>query len=165
MLAIFPILFPVVLMVIHLLIKKDKVAAISGIVGSMLLLSGSIYLFTKVFREGMLSTVVGGWDAPFGISIVIDPMSALFLLVSSVIVVAISVFSINYREKGKYQSKYYFFFFTLILGINGAFTTGDIFNMYVWFEVMLLSSFVLINLGFSREQMRSGIKYLSLIHI
>ncbi len=162
MLAIFPILFPVILMVIHLLIRKDKIAAISGIAGSVLLLSGSICIFIKVFKDGMLSMVVGGWDAPFGISIVIDPMSALFLLVSSVIVLAIAVFSINFRKKGQYQSKYYFFFFTLILGINGAFTTGDIFNMYVWFEVMLLSSFVLINLGFSKEQMRSGIKYMAL---
>lgn len=162
MLAVFPILFPVLLMVIHLLLKKDKLAVISGIAGSILLLSGSVYIFAKVFREGVLCTVVGGWEAPFGISIVIDPMSAMFLLVSSVIVLAISVFSINYRDKGPYQSKYYFFFFTLVLGINGAFTTGDIFNMYVWFEVMLLSSFVLINLGFSREQMRSGIKYMAL---
>jgi len=162
MLAIFPILIPVILMVIHLILKKDRLAVISGIAGSALLLSVSIFIFAKVFREGMLSMVVGGWEAPYGISIVIDPVSALFLLVSSVIVLAISVFSVNYREKGPYQSKYYFYFFSLILGINGAFTTGDIFNMYVWFEVMLLSSFVLINLGFSKEQMRSGIKYMAL---
>jgi len=149
-------------MLIHLLIRKEKAAVISGITGSLLLLSGSIYIFIKVFSEGNLAMVVGGWDAPYGISIVIDPLSALFLLVSSVIVVAISVFSINFREKGRKQAKYYFFFFSLVLGINGSFTTGDVFNMYVWFEVMLLSSFVLINLGFSKEQLRAGIKYMAL---
>ena len=113
MLAIFPILIPVILMVIHLILKKDRLAVISGIAGSALLLSVSIFIFAKVFREGMLSMVVGGWEAPYGISIVIDPVSALFLLVSSVIVLAISVFSVNYREKGPYQSKYYFYFFSL----------------------------------------------------
>jgi len=162
MLAILPILIPLVLMILHLLIRKDKLAVATGVAGSILLLSASAYIFARVFRDGMLSMVVGGWDAPFGISLVIDPMSALFLLVSSVIVFAIAIFSINFRDRGPYRAKYYFFFFTLVLGINGAFTTGDIFNMYVWFEVMLLSSFVLINLGFSKEQMRSGIKYMAM---
>ncbi len=162
MMAIFPILFPVILMLIHLMIRNDRAAVVSGITGSLMLLLGSVYIFIKVFSEGNFSMVVGGWDAPYGISIVIDPLSALFLLVSSIIVLAISVFTINFRQKGQNQSKYYFFFFTLILGINGSFTTGDIFNMYVWFEVMLLSSFVLINLGFSKEQLRSGIKYMAL---
>jgi multicomponent Na+:H+ antiporter subunit D len=79
-----------------------------------------------------------------------------------VITLAISIFALKFDKKKDYLVKFYFFFFTLILGINGAFISGDIFNLYVWFEVMLLSSFVLITLGFSREQMRAGIKYMAL---
>jgi multicomponent Na+:H+ antiporter subunit D len=161
-LAILPILIPIMLMIIHLVIKKGRSAAITGITGSLLLLINALLIAHEVFNSGILTLVVGGWDAPFGISIVIDPMSALFLVISSVITLAISIFALKFQEKTEYLTKFYFFFFTLILGINGAFITGDIFNLYVWFEVMLLSSFVLITLGFSKEQMRAGIKYMAL---
>ncbi len=161
-LAVLPILIPVVMMIIHLLIRKDSVAAISGITGSVMLLVSSGFIAREVFSGDYLSLVAGGWDAPFGISIVIDPMSALFLVISSVIVLSISIFALRLPERKKRLTRFYFFFFTLILGINGAFITGDIFNLYVWFEIMLLSSFVLITLGFSKDQMRSGIKYMAL---
>jgi multicomponent Na+:H+ antiporter subunit D len=161
-LAVLPILIPVLMMIIHLLIRKDSVAAISGITGSMLLLVSSGFIAREVFSGDYLSLVAGGWDAPFGISIVIDPMSAMFLVVSSVIVLSISVFALRLPDRKKHLTRFYFFFFSLILGINGAFITGDIFNLYVWFEIMLLSSFVLITLGFSKDQMRAGIKYMAL---
>jgi multicomponent Na+:H+ antiporter subunit D len=161
-LAILPILLPIMLMIIHLVIRRERSAAIAGITGSLLLLINALFIAKQVFKRGILTLVVGGWDAPFGISIVIDSMSALFLVISSVIIIAISIFALKFQEKKAYLTKFYFFFFTLILGINGAFITGDIFNLYVWFEVMLLSSFVLITLGFSREQMRAGIKYMAL---
>jgi len=162
MLAVLPILIPVVMMIIHLLIRKKRHAAVAGIAGSILLLLSALLIARTVLNGSILSVVAGGWDAPFGISIVIDPMSALFLLTSSVIALSISIYALKYQVKEKILSRFYFFFFSLILGINGAFITGDIFNLYVWFEVMLLSSFVLITLGFSREQMRGGIKYMAL---
>jgi len=161
-LAVLPILLPVLMMIIHLLIRKESVAAISGITGSILLLVSSGFIAREVLGGNYLSLVAGGWDAPFGISIVIDPMSALFLVISSVIVLSISIFALRLPERKTRLTRFYFFFFALILGINGAFITGDIFNLYVWFEVMLLSSFVLITLGFSKDQMRAGIKYMAL---
>lgn len=159
---ILPILIPVLLMILHLVIRNARYAGMIGIAGSLALLVSAVIILQRVIVEGVISTVVGGWEAPFGISIVIDPMSALFLLGSSVIVVAISIFALKYSEGEIYLPKFYFFFFSLILGVNGAFITGDIFNMYVWFEVMLISSFVLITLGFSKEQMRGGIKYMAM---
>lgn len=162
MLAVLPILIPFAMMIIHLVIRNERIASISAISGSMLLLVSAVVIAGEVFSGNYLALVAGGWDAPFGISIVIDPMSALFLVISSVIVVAISVFALKIKERKAFLAKFYFFFFTLILGINGAFITGDIFNLYVWFEVMLISSFVLITLGFSRDQMRAGIKYMAL---
>ena len=59
-------------------------------------------------------------------------------------------------------SRFYAFFFSLVLGVNGAFITGDAFNLYVWFEVILLSSFVLITMGRSKDQLEGGIKYMTL---
>jgi len=157
-----PILIPLLFMILHLVIKNYRYIGIMAISGSVLLLVTSILILIRVMKTGIISTVVGGWDAPFGISIVIDPLSALFLLVSAIIVTAISVYSLKFPEGKIYLPKFYFFFYTLILGVNGAFITGDIFNLYVWFEVMLLSSFVLITLGFSKEQLKGGIKYMAL---
>ena len=157
-----PILIPMLFMILHLVIRKYRYIGIMAVAGSTILLASSILILERVNKTGILTTVVGGWDAPFGISIVIDPMSALFLLVSSIIVLAISVYALRFPEGKIYLPKFYFFFFTLIMGVNGAFITGDIFNLYVWFEVMLLSSFVLITLGFSKEQLKGGIKYMAI---
>ncbi len=160
--VVLPILIPLLFMILHLLIRKARYSGILGIAGSIAMLVSSVFILLEVFGNGIISTVAGGWDAPFGITVVIDQMSALFLLVTSIIVVAISIFALNFPAKERYLPKFYFFFFSLILGVNGAFITGDIFNLYVWFEVMLLSSFVLITLGFSREQLRGGIKYMAM---
>jgi multicomponent Na+:H+ antiporter subunit D len=110
-LAVLPILIPVLMMIIHLLIRKDSVAAISGITGSMLLLVSSGFIAREVFSGDYLSLVAGGWDAPFGISIVIDPMSAMFLVVSSVIVLSISVFCIAAPGQEKAPDQVLFFLF------------------------------------------------------
>lgn len=160
--VILPILIPILFMILHLLIRKARIAGIVGIAGSVAMLLSAVFILAEVFHNGILSTVAGGWDAPFGISIVIDPMSALFLVVTSIIVVAISIYALHFPGKDRYLPKFYFFFFSLVLGVNGAFITGDIFNLYVWFEVMLLSSFVLITLGFSRDQLRGGVKYMAM---
>lgn len=157
-----PILIPLLFMILHLVIRKRRIIGIMAVSGSVLLLASSVFILTEVVNKGILSSVAGGWEAPFGISLVVDPMSALFLLITSIIAVAISVYAFNFPEGRIYLPKFYFFFYTLILGVNGAFITGDIFNLYVWFEIMLLSSFVLITLGFSKEQLKGGIKYIAL---
>lgn len=157
-----PILIPLLFMILHLVIKRIPYIGILAISGSMILLASNIFILQRVMKTGILTTVAGGWEAPFGISIVIDPMSALFLVITSIIVLSISVYALKFPEGKIYLPKFYFFFFTLIMGVNGAFITGDIFNLYVWFEVMLLSSFVLITLGFNKEQLKGGIKYMAL---
>ena len=149
-------------MIIHLIIRRTYVAAISAITGNVLQLVSSVLIIHSVNTGGMLYMYVGGWEAPFGITIAIDGMSALFLLTASIITLSVSIFALRFKEREKHLTRFYFFFFSLILGINGAFITGDIFNLYVWFEIMLLSSFVLITLGFSGDQMRAGIKYMAM---
>ena len=160
--ALIPILIPLLFMILHLVIRKSRILGVMAVSGSVLLLASSVFILAEVIDNGILSTVAGGWEAPFGISLVVDPMSALFLLITSIIAIAISVYALKFQEGRIYLPKFYFFFYTLLLGVNGAFITGDIFNLYVWFEIMLLSSFVLITLGFSKEQLKGGIKYMAL---
>jgi multicomponent Na+:H+ antiporter subunit D len=104
----------------------------------------------------------GGWKAPYGISLVIDYLSGIMLVVTSVIVFSISIYAYRMISDLRSYSKFYIFFFSLAMGVNGAFITGDVFNLYVWFEVMLLSSFVLITMGSRKEQLEGGIKYMAL---
>jgi multicomponent Na+:H+ antiporter subunit D len=130
--------------------------------GSLLLLAISVYLLLLVTRHEVIVLQIGGWKAPFGISLVLDYLSAIMLVVSSFIVLSISIYAFRFIENENFGSKFYIFFFSITMGVNGAFITGDVFNLYVWFEVILLSSFVLITLGSRKEQLEGGIKYMAL---
>ena len=157
-----PILIPFVLIIILIISRSLVFSKITSIVGSLGLLILSMIIFYKVNKLGFLVLNMAGWKSPYGITLVIDFMSSLMLIISSVIVFAIAIYAYRSLNEEKQVTKFYVFFFSLIMGVNGAFITGDVFNLYVWFEVMLISSFVLITFGKSKEQLEGGIKYLAL---
>ena len=157
-----PILFPFLLILVFVLIKSSRVAQVIGVLGSAVLLAISIFLFIQVTEHGILTLDMGGWKAPMGITLVVDYLSAIMLIVASFIVFAVSIYAIGFMSGSHKTNKFYVFFFALIMGVNGAFITGDVFNLYVWFEVILISSFVLIVIGNSKDQLEGGIKYMAL---
>lgn len=157
-----PILVPFLLILVFVVIKSNRIAQITGVIGSVIILAISVFLFIQVNKYGILTLNMGGWDAPIGITLVVDYLSAIMLIVASFIVFAISIFAIGFMSGNHKTNKFYVFFFALIMGVNGAFITGDVFNLYVWFEVILISSFVLIIIGNSKEQLEGGIKYMAL---
>ncbi len=157
-----PILIPFILIIVLIISRSLVFSKITSIVGSLGLLILSMIIFYKIDKLGFLMLNMAGWKSPYGITLVIDFMSSLMLIVSSVIVFAIAIYAYRTLNEEKQVTKFYVFFFSLIMGVNGAFITGDVFNLYVWFEVMLISSFVLITFGKSKEQLEGGIKYLAL---
>lgn len=157
-----PILLPLVFIIILVFVKQMQFARWISVFGSFLLLLTSIFLFGKVIAYEIITLQIGGWKAPFGITLVIDYLSGLMLVVSSLLMFVISVYSYGFVKENSNNSNFYIFFFSLSMGVNGAFITGDVFNLYVWFEVMLLSSFVLITMGSKKEQLEGGIKYMAL---
>jgi len=157
-----PILIPLALMIIQIFFRRKTFSQWLGISGSLILLLSTIYLFGQVTEHGILKLNVGGWQAPYGITLVIDYLSVLMLVISAVIVFCVSIYAVNFLKSTGKKQRFYIAFYALVLGLNGAFITGDVFNLYVWFEVILISSFVLITLGSSREQLSGGIKYLAL---
>jgi len=159
---ILPILLPVVFIVPLIVIKNIRLSRIIGIVSSTLLLAIAVVLFRLVYKNGVLTLFLGSWEAPFGITLVADTTSAIMVLVSAFIAFTISIYSLFMVSDEMVGSKFYVFFNSLLLGVNGALLTGDVFNLFVWFEVMLLSSFVLITLGNSKAQLEGGIKYMSI---
>jgi NADH:ubiquinone oxidoreductase subunit 4 (subunit M) len=105
---------------------------------------------------------VGGWQAPFGITLVADLLATLMVLVAALMHLAVSVYSLANVDVRRQRYGYFAFLNVMLMGVCGAFLTGDLFNLYVWFEVMLIGSFVLLVLGGGRAQMEAGIKYVTL---
>jgi multicomponent Na+:H+ antiporter subunit D len=119
-------------------------------------------LFARVWTGGPLVLYVGGWRAPFGITLVADVFAALMVLVAGLMHLAVSVYSLANIDARRQRYGYFAFLNVMLMGVCGAFLTGDLFNLYVWFEVMLIGSFVLLVLGGGRAQMEAGIKYVAL---
>lgn len=134
----------------------------AGVLGMVALLAAAIRLFIAVAEGGILSVNMGNWAAPFGISLVADLTAAIMVLVTAIIGFSVAVYSVADIDAQREKFGYYAFLQFMILGVVGSFLTGDIFNMFVWFEVMLISSFALMTLGGERPQMEGAIKYVVL---
>lgn len=123
----------------------------------------SAALMIIVDAQGTLVMEVGGWAAPFGIALVVDRVSALMLTVSAVVLLAVFLFSIGQRladgDEDTPVSIYYPTYLVLGAGVFNAFIAGDLFNLYVGFEILLVSSYVLITLGGTSQRIRAGVTY------
>ncbi|MEM0966686.1 MAG: Na+/H+ antiporter subunit D [Verrucomicrobiota bacterium] len=129
---------------------------------SAVLFGASIWLVAVVDAEGVVALQVGKWEAPFGITLVADRLSAIMVCVSAFMGFSVGIFAIADIDEDRARKKFFPVFFVLLFGVNGAFLTGDLFNLYVWFEVMLIASFVLIALGGKKDELEGAIKYVSL---
>ncbi|UTX54374.1 Na+/H+ antiporter subunit D [Leucobacter aridicollis] len=122
-----------------------------------------IALMFIVDRVGPLVMQVGGWAAPYGISLVVDRVSAIMLAVSAVVLLAVFIFSIGQGladgDEETPVSIYYPTYMVLGAGVFNAFIAGDLFNLYVGFEILLVSSYVLITLGGTAPRIRAGVTY------
>jgi len=163
MLIVLPIIIPLLFAIIMLFFWKNvKVHKALNVIASIFSLVVSIILISDVNASGIISLQVGSWQAPFGISLVADLLASIMVLITAVIGLAVSIYSLGSMDEQREKFLYYPLLQFLLMGINGAFLTGDIFNLYVWFEVMLISSFVLLALGGKREQLEGAIKYVTL---
>jgi len=133
-----------------------------GVLGSAALLAAALALFCQVDKTGIQVMPMGNWPAPFGIILVADLFGAIMLVFGAIIGFAVSIYSLAAMDKKRESFGYYPLFQILMMGVSGAFLTGDIFNLYVWFEVLLIASFVLLSLGGERSQIEGAIKYVAL---
>ncbi len=158
-----PILITLATTIVCLLAwKRLRLQQLMSIVGAAALLATGIALLTSVMRHGILVVQVGNWPAPFGISIVADLFSAMMIVVTGVVGLSVVIYSISSVDLHRQRHGFHFLLHALLLGVSGSFLTGDVFNLYVWFEVMLIASFVLVALGGERAQLEGAIKYVTL---
>jgi multicomponent Na+:H+ antiporter subunit D len=124
-------------------------------------LGAAVVLLIMTLRDGLSVLEVGSWPAPFGIVLVADTMSAAMAVISGVIGLATVLYSFADAD---FQAPRLFHPLLLILlsGVSGSFLTGDLFNLYVWFEVILIASFGLLVLGAGPERLDATLKYVVL---
>jgi multicomponent Na+:H+ antiporter subunit D len=127
-----------------------------------LLLAGAVSLLLLVERQGVATLQVGAWRAPFGITLVADYLSVVMLLLAATVGLIVSAYVAADECHGNDTASFYPLFHVLLLGVSGAFLTGDLFNLYVWFEVILIASFGLVGLGGSRPAVEGTTKVLVL---
>ncbi|MFD1852015.1 Na+/H+ antiporter subunit D [Oceanobacillus bengalensis] len=119
----------------------------------------AIYLLNLIQAEGVMRLDFGGWEPPFGILFVADSFSVILVLTTSVVAAVCLLYAFSSIGK-RYENMFFYSFVNfLVAGVNGSFLTGDLFNLYVCFEIMLLASYVLIALGGKKAQLRESIKY------
>ncbi|RJG41502.1 monovalent cation/H+ antiporter subunit D [Mesorhizobium sp. DCY119] len=103
---------------------------------------------------------LGNWPAPFGIVLVLDRLSALMLVLTSVLALAALVFSLaRWHKSGPH---FHTLFQLLLMGLNGAFLTGDLFNLFVFFEVLLAASYGLVLYGSGQLRVKAGLHYIAI---
>lgn len=164
-LPVLPILVPIATGVVGFLAPKTPHwQRWISVVGSALLLVVAIALMAQVWQDpaGVVAVQMGNWAAPFGITIVADLLSAVMVVITGITGLAVVVYALGDIDRGRERFGFHPFLNLLLAGVCGAFLTGDIFNLYVWFEVMLISSFALMVLGGDRQQLDGAVKYVAL---
>ncbi|MCC2652596.1 MAG: monovalent cation/H+ antiporter subunit [Microvirga sp.] len=165
-LIIVPILLPLVSAAVMLLLDERR-RGLKGIIGlatTTALLIVAVVLLRQADLMGMTSAVttyqLGNWPAPFGIVLVLDRLSALMLVLTGVLGIAALLYSLaRWHRAGP---RFHTIFQLQLMGLNGAFLTGDLFNLFVFFEVLLAASYGLVLHGAGSARVRAGLAYIAI---
>jgi len=164
--AILPILVPMAAAIANLVLcdmrTKSRVLGLN-IAFSVILVLVSLLLFVVLAQSGGAAAAVyplGNWPVPFGIVLVADRLAALMVLTTSILALASLVYaSARWYNKG---TNFFPLFHALTMGLNGAFLTGDLFNLFVFFELLLAASYGLVLHGGGRNRVRSALHYIAI---
>jgi multicomponent Na+:H+ antiporter subunit D len=160
-LIILPIIIPIIVGMIMVIFRKNiKLQRFLSVLSTIAISLSTLLLITQIHTNGIQTLHLGGWKAPFGVTMVADMFSSLLILVTSIVSLCCLLFAFNSIGKEREANYFYPLILFLITGVNGSFITGDIFNLFVCFEVMLVSSYVLISLGGTKIQLSESIKYI-----
>lgn len=133
-----------------------------GLAAAIALFLATVLLLREVIAGGMIVGQMGNWPAPFGITMVVDLFSAAMLAITGLMGLTVALYALGPGAKERDSAGFQPLFHALLMGVAGAFSTGDLFNLYVWFEVMLIASFGLLVLDRTREQIDGGLRYVML---
>jgi multicomponent Na+:H+ antiporter subunit D len=159
-LVVAPVVTSIVFGALLLMFRHDtRGHAVVALIGLGAVVAADFFLLRRVLGEGPVVMAMGRWLPPFGISFTADALGASFALVASTVAFVCGFLGARAIDTTGRRYGFYPFLMLMMAGVNGAFLTGDIFNLYVWFEVFLISSFGLLILGSQREQIDGATKY------
>jgi multicomponent Na+:H+ antiporter subunit D len=159
-LLVLPLIIPFATTILCLFSRSSyRMQRVVAFIGQLAYLVLSICLFVAVMHRHYITMQVGAWPAPFGITLVSDGLSALMILLTAIVSFCVTLYSFGEIDERYCQGGYYPAYFILLMGLSGAFLTGDLFNLYVWYEVILISSFLLLSIGGRKEQIEGTVKY------
>ncbi len=162
-LVVLPILVPLGTAIACLLARRRRgLQRGISVAGAAILLAVAAGLLHRVSSGGIQVMRVGGWPAPFGITLVADLLAAIMVLLTGITGLAVAVYALGSIDERREAHGFHTLYHVLLMGVCGAFLTGDLFNLYVSFEVMLMASFVLLALGGERGQLEGAVKYVTL---
>ena len=158
-----PILVPLgTAAVLMLAPKRPLLQRWISMTGAVCLLAATLMVFLRVNAYGVQALQIGNWMAPFGITLAADLLSAMLVVAVGIVGVAISGVAFAGVDPQREAFGYHPLIHILLMGVAGAFLTGDLFNLYVWFEVMLVASFVLMAQHRTRPQVDAAFKYVAI---
>ena len=158
-----PIVIPLATaIVLSLLGQRPAVSRAVAFAGAVAIFGAAVAVLARVEAHGIQVLQIGSWPAPFGITLVADVFSAMLVLMVGIIGMVVTGHSFSGVDPRREKFGYHSLLHILLMGVSGAFLTGDIFNLYVWFEVMLIASFVLMALYRTGTQLRAAFTYVTL---
>lgn len=156
-----PVLIPALVAALMVLALRGRLVAQRVMAGASTLAQLALAIGLMVAAaDGPHAYFLGDWPAPFGIVLVLDRLSALMLLVTAALAVIVLLFVVVTAWDAKGRHFHALFQFQL-MGLNGAFLTGDAFNLFVFFEVLLIASYGLMIHGGGAERLRAGVQYIA----
>ena len=161
MLIVAPILIPLIAGAIFLFLgeRRHVLKSAINIASTATVLALAIVLMHLTAERPVTVTLIGNWQAPFGIVLVADRLSALMLVLTGILAFATLTFSLaRWHSAGAHFHSLFQF---LLMGLNGAFLTGDVFNLFVFFEVMLAASYGLVLHASNRARVGAGLHYIA----
>ncbi|RXD04961.1 monovalent cation/H+ antiporter subunit D [Sphingomonas sp. UV9] len=159
-LVIAPVVIPAIVAPLALLAmrRRRRVGVAISMAGCVAMLVAALWLFGIAQDDAIRAYPLGNWPAPFGIVLVLDRLSAMMLVLAAVLALVVMIHAIVTAVDRKGWHFHPMFHFQL-LGLNGAFLTGDLFNLFVFFEVLLIASYGLMLHGQGSARLKAGVAY------
>ena len=162
-LPVLPVVLPLVVAALMLFLDERRGILKAGLgaatLSALVLVSFVLLNTVSGDADGVIVYRLADWAAPFGIVLVVDRLAALMLMITSILALASFVFAVS--GWAIVSPRFHSLFLLLVLGLNGAFLTGDMFNLYVFFEVLLAASYGLLLHGSGRQRVRAGLQYIA----
>lgn len=152
-----PLFTAVLLIFLH---NKLQLQRWISLLSSLLNVAVSIFLIVQVRNNGIQTLNMSGWAPPYGIVLVADMFAVLLVLAASIVTACCLWYSFRGIDEQRERHYFYSLVHFMIAGVNGSFLTGDLFNLFVCFELMLMSSYSLIVLGGTKRQFRETLHYI-----